>query len=121
MDEFWQTLLTACIPAILTGIGSFVIAIRKSKSELNSLKEQNAHDIEKLMEQHEIDIDALKEKYRLEAEAKEKEHQYKLELLQKESENTMAKDLMLQLMAMPEIKSQISQGIRNSQKRKGSN
>ena len=52
MDEFWQTLLTACIPAILTGIGSFVIAIKKSKSELNSLKEQNAHYIEKLMKQH---------------------------------------------------------------------
>lgn len=118
MDEFWQTLLTACIPAIFTGIGSLIIANKSTKFELNSLKEQNAHDIEKLMKQHEIDIEALKEKYRLEAEAKEKEHQYKLELLQKESENTLTKDLMLQFMAMPEVKNQISQGIRSSQKGK---
>lgn len=84
MEEFWQTLLIACIPSILTGIVAYLVAHKNASSQIKVLKEQNKHDLEKLMEQHKVDIEALKEKYRLESEEKDREHTRKLELIQKE-------------------------------------
>ncbi len=86
MDEFVKTLLIACIPALITGIISYLVAHRNSSAQIKVVKEQNKHDLERLMEQHKIDIEALKEKYRLEAEEKEKDQTRKLELMQKEYE-----------------------------------
>lgn len=86
MNEFLQTLLIACIPAIITGIVTYLVARKKATIQIETIKTQNKHDIDKLMKQHEIDIDSLKEKYRLEAGAKDKEHERKLEIMQKEYE-----------------------------------
>lgn len=86
MNDFIQTLLIACIPAIITGLVTYFVAHKNASSQIKIVKEQNKHDIDKLMEQHKIDIDSLKEKYRLEAEEKEKEHTRKLELMEKEYE-----------------------------------
>ncbi len=86
MNEFLQTLLIACIPALVTGIVTYLVAYKNAASQVKIVKEQNKHDIEKLMEQHKVDIDSLKEKYRLEAEEKDREHTRKLELMQKEYE-----------------------------------
>ncbi len=85
MSEFMNTLLIACIPSVITGIGSLIVAI----SQIKTIKEQSKHDLDKLMKQHEIDIDNLKEKHSLEMNAKDKDHQHQLELIQKEHENKM--------------------------------
>lgn len=87
MHEFVNTLLIACIPAVVSGIVSFIVAKSQSNSEIQKLKISNQHDIERLMEQHRIDIDSIREKHQLEMQASEKEHQYKLEIMQKEHEN----------------------------------
>lgn len=81
------------IIAILSGIGSWIgsyaMATKKAKQDINTLKIQNEHDIEKLMSQHKLDLDALKEKHKLEIETKMKEHEHKLEIIQKEHENEL--------------------------------
>ena len=89
--NLWTQLLIAIIPALITGIGSLIIAIKKCKNEINTLETNNKHEIEKLMKQHEIDIEALKEKHKLDMESKEKEHQLKIEEIKVENEQEILK------------------------------
>lgn len=89
MIELAKTLLIACVPAVLSGITSFILAKSQAKSEIKKLQLGNQHDIEKLMEQHKVDVDAIREQHRLEMEAKEKDHQHKLEIIQQEHENEL--------------------------------
>ena len=63
--NLWTQLLIAVIPALITGIGSTIISLKKCKNEINTLEKNNKHEIEKLMKQHEIDIDNLKETHKL--------------------------------------------------------
>ena len=89
MGEFWQTILLACIPSIITGIATFFVASRSASAQIKVVTEQNKHDLEKLMQQHQIDIENIKEKHKLEIEAKEVDYKYKLELQQREFENAL--------------------------------
>lgn len=91
MVEFLKTLAIACIPAIITGIVTYIVARKNAASQICIIKEQNKHDLEKLMEQHKVDIEHLKEAHRLDMEAKEQDHKNKLELQQKEFENSLLK------------------------------
>lgn len=84
-----NTLLVACVPAIISGVLSFILAKSQAKAETRKLQLANEHEIEKLMEQHKIDIDSIQEQHRLEMELKDKEHQHKLEIIQKEHENEL--------------------------------
>lgn len=91
MVEFLKTLAIACIPAIITGIVTYIVARKNAASQISIIKEQNKHDLEKLMEQHKVDIEHLKEAHRLDMKAKEQDHKNKLELQQKEFENSLLK------------------------------
>ena len=55
MVEFLKTLAIACIPAIITGIVTYIVARKNAASQISIIKEQNKHDLEKLMEQHKVD------------------------------------------------------------------
>lgn len=70
MVEFLKTLAIACIPAIITGIVTYIVARKNAASQISIIKEQNKHDLEKLMEQHKVDIEHLKEAHRLDMKAK---------------------------------------------------
>lgn len=87
--EIFETLFIACVPAIISGVISFVLAKSQSKSEYEKLRLSNQHEIDRLMEQHKVDIDAIQEQHRLEMQTKEQEHQYKLEIMQKEHDNEL--------------------------------
>ena len=50
MVEFLKTLAIACIPAIITGIVTYIVARKNAASQISIIKEQNKHDLEKLME-----------------------------------------------------------------------
>lgn len=89
MVEFIKTLMISCIPAVITGILSFLVAKSQANSEIKKLKMENAHDLERLMEQHKVDIEHIREQHKLEMEAKERDHQHKLEIMQKEHENEL--------------------------------
>ena len=80
MVEFIKTLLIACIPSVIAGVGTYLVARKNASSQIKIVKEQNKHDLDKLMEQHKVDID------RLESEVKDKEHARKLEIMEKEYE-----------------------------------
>ena len=60
--NLWTQLLIAIIPAIITGIGSLIISLKKCKNEIRTLETNN---------KHEIDLNALKEKHRLDLETKD--------------------------------------------------
>ena len=89
--NLWTQLLIAIVPALITGVGSLIIALKKCKNEINTLETNNKHEIEKLMKQHEIDIEALKEKHKLDMETKEKEHKLKIEEIKVQNEQEILK------------------------------
>lgn len=91
MIEFIKTLAIACIPSIITGLVTYIVARKNATSQISIIKEQNKHDLDRLMEPHKVDIEHLKEAHKLEMEAKEQDHKNKLELLQKEFENSLLK------------------------------
>lgn len=89
MQEILNTLLVSCIPAVVTGIVTYLTASKNAKAEISSLQESNKHEIEKLMRQHEIDIESLKEKHRLETEKSEQEHRHKVEIMEIDHKNAL--------------------------------
>ena len=82
MQEIINTLLVSCIPAVITGVVTYLTTSRKAKTQISSLQESNKHEIEKLMKQHEVDIESLKEKHQLEIEKSEQEHRHKIEIME---------------------------------------
>lgn len=123
MNEFVQALLISCIPAIVTGFVTYLVAHKNTSAQIKVVKEQNKHDLEKLMEQHKIDIDSLGKQHQQELEKMELEHKHKLELISKENENNLSQNLMTglvgEIMKMPEAKAEIAKGIRQSSNKKG--
>lgn len=89
MEQIINTLLVSCIPAIITGVITYLTAGKKAKSEIVALQESNKHEIEKLMKQHEVDIESLKEKNQLEMEKSNQEHRHKIEIMQLEHKNAL--------------------------------
>ena len=125
--NLWTQLLIAIVPALITGIGSLFIALKKCKSEIKTLEINNKHEIEKLMKQHEIDIENLKEKYRLQFEAKQQEHDLKIKEMKIECENEILKkekefenqakygamgDIFKGMFSSPELKKEIDKKIK---------
>ena len=47
MNEFIQTLLISCIPAIVTGVVTYLVAHKNASAQIKVVKEQNKHDLEK--------------------------------------------------------------------------
>lgn len=92
MDEFWQTLLIATIPSIITALVSYLAASKASNTQIKAIREQNKADIEKLVEQNKVDLEALKEKHLLDMEAKEREYNYQIEMIKLQHENDLKKD-----------------------------
>lgn len=121
--NFIQTLLISCIPAIITGAVTYLVAYKNAASQIKVVKEQNKHDLDKLMKQHNVDIDSLNKKHQQELEKMEIEHKHKLELAEKENENNLnqnlASGMISEIMKMPEIKSEIAKGIKQSSNKKG--
>ena len=57
--NLWTLLLIAIVPALITGVGSLIIAIKKCKNEINTLETNNKHEIEYLIFHHNIDNEEL--------------------------------------------------------------
>lgn len=114
--NLWTQLLIAIVPALITGVGSLIIAIKKCKNEINTLETNNKHEIEKLMKQHKIDIEALNEKHRLDIETKEKEILKREKELSNSAMYSMmgdaTKDLFAGIFNSPEFKEEMSKKIK---------
>lgn len=44
MDEFWQTILIATIPSIITALLSYLAALKASNTQIKVIIEQNKAD-----------------------------------------------------------------------------
>ena len=103
--------IVSVICAAIAGFTSYAVARKQTKA-----------DMQKLEKQHELDIEKEREKFAMEKEKMEIEHRHQLELLQKESENnlgaTVTNTLIAEAMKMPEVRQQISQGVRQGKKKK---
>lgn len=92
MNEFWQTLLIAVIPSVITALISFFAALKSSNTQIRAIKEQNKADIEMLISKNRADLEALKEKHHLDIEMKEKEYIHQIEMMKIQYENELKKD-----------------------------
>ena len=108
-DYFPYVVSVVC--ALISGFASYAIARKQAKA-----------DLKKLVKKHELDIEKEREKFAMEKERMEIEHRHQLELLQKEYENRLGADMtntvLSEVMKLPEVRQQVSQGIRNSGKQK---
>ena len=117
--------LSAIIAAMLSGVISFITAVRKSSNEIRQLKAQNEHEISKLMNQHKLDLKALEKKHELEQKLKDQEHRHRLEIIEKESQNSINAsitqgltgglgNLFSGILDNPLVKEQLNEKIRES-------
>lgn len=110
------------ISAYLPYIASVVCAIISGLASYFAARKQSKADMQKLEKQHEFDIEKEREKFAMEKEKMELEHKYQLELLQKEMENSLGTSItntvFAEAMKIPEVRQQISQGVRKGTKKK---
>lgn len=103
--------IVTIICTLISGFGSYFAARRQSKA-----------DMQKLEKQHVLDIEKEREKFAMEKEKMELEHKHQLELMQKESENalgtSLTSTLITEAMLLPEVRQQLSQGVRKGNKKK---
>ena len=84
MDEFIKTLLIACIPAIITGIITYLVACKNAKSEIKKIELDFQHKLELLDKTSNNNM----------------------------AENVMDK-VLTSVLESPEMKKKISQSVRN--------
>ena len=112
--------VVSIIVAIISGLFSYMLASKKCRTEINSLKESNKHEIDRLMQQHKLDIESLERKHELEVEKMELEHKHQLELVQKQAENDMGSTLINSMvqtaMKTPEARKAMGQAFHNKRK-----
>lgn len=118
--------IVSILVALISGIMSYLASAKKCRTDMNTLKESNAHEINRLMKQHKLDIDSLERKHKMEIEKMELEHKYQLELKSKDAENTMGSDLLNTVvgaaMQTPEARQMLGQAWRGQhvgKKRRG--
>ena len=91
--------------ALISGISSYSIARKQAKN-----------DIKVIVKQHEVDLEALERKHQMELEKLNLEHAHQLELQAKDFEANLSSSLLTEAMKMPEIRQQISQGIKKGKR-----
>lgn len=111
-----MAIIKEIMPYVVSILGALIAAI---SSVMISRKETKG-EIDKLIKQHELDLETEREKHKYELEKKEIEHKHQLELMQKEMENKLGADMMNTIMSeamkMPEVRSQITQGIKKGKR-----
>lgn len=110
MKDYMPYIVTV-VCAIISGLVSYLASRRQSKA-----------DMQKLEKQYELDIEKEREKFAMEKEKMELEHKHQLELMQKQTENdlgtSLTNTLISEAMKLPEVRQQMSQGIRKGNKKK---
>lgn len=103
--------IVSILCSIIAAISSVVISRKETKTE-----------IEKLVKQHEFEMETEKERHKYEMEKQNLEHKHQLDMLKVEAENKLGSDvintMMSEMMKLPEIRNQMTQEIRNSNKKK---
>ncbi len=111
----WES-LKEIMPYVVSILGALIAAI---SSVMISRKETKG-EIDKLVKQHELDLETERERHKYALEKQELEHKHQMESMQKEIENKLSADLinalMCEAMKMPEVRSQILQGMKKGKR-----
>ena len=70
---WWQSLLIALAPAVVSGVVSYLLAIRKSAKEIEQMTEKHKQEMETLREQYKLEIEKIRVQQEHEKELKEQE------------------------------------------------
>lgn len=97
--------IVSVICACIAGVTSYICSCRKARA-----------DIKQIEKKYELDIENERERFAMEKEKMEIEHKHQLELQQKEFEAKLGADLISEVMKAPEVRKQVAQGMRNSNK-----
>ena len=104
--------IVSIVCALISGIASYCVARKQTKS-----------DMYKLEKQFQLDLEKEREKFEMEKEKMEIEHRYQMELKQKELDNAlsgaMVSSVMTEAMKNPDIQRQIQSGISSGMRHKG--
>lgn len=104
--------IVSIVCALISGIASYCVARKQTKS-----------DVLKLEKQFQLDLEKEREKFEMEKEKMEIEHRYQMELKQKELDNAlsgaMVSSVMTEAMKNPDIQRQIQSGISSGMRHKG--
>lgn len=98
--------IVSVICSLIAGLASYGATRKKAQN-----------DLQMIVKQHEVDIEALKMKHNMEIEKINLEHSHQLELKNKELESQFSSSLLSEALKMPEIRQEISKGMRNNSKR----
>ena len=102
--------IVSIICAAIAGFTSYAVARKQAKA-----------DLQKLEKQHELNLEKERELFAMEKEKMEIEHSHQLELVQKEMENNLGASLtntiLMEALKMPEVRQQITQGMKSSSKK----
>ena len=91
--------------ALISGVSSYAIARKQSKNDLKIIAKQ-----------HEVDLEALERRHQMELEKLNLEHRHQLELQEKDFEAKLSSSIITAAMRMPEIRQQISQGMKKGKR-----
>ena len=104
--------IVSIVCALISGITSYYVARRQTKS-----------DMLKLEKQFQLDLEKERKRFEMEKEKMKIEHKYQMEIKQKELDNAlsgaMVSSLMTEAMKNPDIQRQIHSGISSGINRKG--
>lgn len=80
--NWWQSLLIALVPALITavvsGLFSYFLAIRKSSKDIEQLAEKHKQEMETIREQHKLEIEKIQIQQEHEQKMKEQDTGAKL-------------------------------------------
>lgn len=95
--------IVSIICAAISGFASYSVARKQAKNDLDIISKQ-----------HEVDLEALERKHQMEVEKINLEHKHQLELREKEFEAQLSSSLITEAIKLPEVRQQISRGMKNS-------
>lgn len=104
MIEF-MPYIASVLCATIAGFFSYSVARKQAKD-----------DLKMIVKQHEVDLEALERKHQMEIEKINLEHSHQLELKEKELGAALGTSFLTEAMRMPEVRQQISQGIRKGKR-----
>lgn len=97
--------IVSIISAVIAGVSSYIATRRQAKN-----------DIKLIVKQHEVDLTELERMHQMEIEKINLEHAHQLELREKDFEAKLSSSLLKEAMKMPEVRQQISQGMKKGKK-----
>lgn len=115
--ELMLPYMVSIISALISGAASYLSATKKSRTDMQALKESNEHEIARLMKQHELDLENMERAHHLDLEKLQIEHQLQLESASSSAQTQIAGSvfagLIASMMESPVVKEKLEQSIKD--------